>query len=368
LLPWNRACTSSPSGACCILTAATSPDACCAAHRPVSPSGQPAWWRNLRDSWRRFDSDPVGGVEVEVEFRGQKARALSDAEGYYTLRLPVGESRSPQLWEMASATLGGKGKVFLQPVQCVPQQAAFGIISDIDDTILESKVTKWRTAVQLALLHNARTRKPLEGVAGLYQALQRGLGGHGPNPVFYVSASPWNLYDLLEDFLDLNDIPQGPLLLRDVDLDRISWSGASQARAKVEGMKLLIGRYPSLRWLLVGDSGQVDAQLYAELALEHPGRVLAVYIRDIDPEAESGYDHFVDTHIARLAGSGVAMLRVGDSNAIAAHARSLGLIDAGELPGVAREVRKDQARPEQKQAVHEGAREALAVAPQPAGG
>ena len=335
---------------------------------PLAPSGQPAWWRNLRDAWRRFDSDPVADVEVEVEFRGQRARARTDAEGYYTLRLPVGEGRSPQLWEMASATLGGVGKAFLQPVQCAPAEAAFGVISDIDDTIIESKVTQWRTAVQLALLHNARTRKPLEGVAGLYQALQRGLGTHGPNPVFYVSASPWNLYDLLEDFLDLNDIPQGPLLLRDVDMDRISWSGASQSRAKVEGMKLLIERYPSMRWLLVGDSGQVDAQLYAEIALEYPGRVLAVYIRDIDPAADSGYDRFVDTHIARLQGSGVPMLRVRDSNAIAAHARGLGLIEPEQVQGVAREVQKDQARPEQKQAVQAGAREALGAAPQPAGG
>jgi len=335
--------------------------------RVGAPRGETGWWRNLHDAWRRFESDPIAGAEVEVEFRGQRARATTDAEGYYALRLPVGDGPGAQLWEMAAATLGGAGKAFLQPVQCVPQDATFGVISDIDDTILESKVTQWRTALKLTLLHNARTRKPLEGVAGLYEALQRGRDGQGPNPLFYVSASPWNLYDLLEDFLQLNAIPQGPLLLRDVDLDRVSWRGATQARAKVEGIRLLIARYPSLRWLLVGDSGQLDAQLYAEIALEHPGRIIAVYIRDIDPVAESDYDRFVDGHIARLAGSGVPMLRVRDSNAIAAHVRSLGLIEAGELGGVAQEVRQDQARPPQQQAVKEGAREALGAEPRPAG-
>ena len=68
---------------------------------------------------------------------------------------------------------------------------------------------------KLTLLHNAHTRLPFEGVAGFYQALQRGRDGEAYNPVFYVSNSPWNLYDLLEDFLDVHGIPRGPLLLRD---------------------------------------------------------------------------------------------------------------------------------------------------------
>jgi phosphatidate phosphatase APP1 len=237
----------------------------------------------------------------------------------------------------------------------------------MDDTVLESRVTQWQTAAQLAFLHNARTRKPLEGVAGLYQAFHRGRDGRGPNPIFYVSASPWNLYDLLEDFLELNAIPQGPLLLRDVDLDRVSWHGETQSRSKVESMHMLIERYPSLKWVLVGDSGQVDAQLYAETALKYPGRIIAVYIRDIDPAADSDYDRFVDGHIGKLAGTGVPMLRVQDSNAIAAHARSLGLLEAEEVPEVAQEVQKDKARPEQKDSVKDATAQAISDSTRPAG-
>ena len=86
--------------------------------------------------------------------------------------------------------------------------AAVGIISDIDDTVLQSSITDWKTAAQLTFLGNARTRKPLLGVAKLYAALQAGV-----NPLFYVSSSPWNLYDLLEDFMRLNEIPPGPIFL-----------------------------------------------------------------------------------------------------------------------------------------------------------
>jgi phosphatidate phosphatase APP1 len=325
---------------------------------PGGPRSDDGWWRNLRNTWRRFDSEPVPGIDVEVSFRGERGRARSDEEGYWSLTLPAGEpGASP--WEIAEARPAGARKVFLQPVLCVPQTAGFGVLSDIDDTVLESNVTDWQTAAQLTFLHNARTRKPLEGVAGLYQALQKGRDGKGSNPLFYVSASPWNLYDLLEDFLTLNDIPPGPLMLRDVDLDRLSWKAETQARSKVENMELLMRRYPRLRWLLVGDSGQMDAELYAGLVSRFPGRILAVYIRDVDPTLDSVRDRFVDRHIGTIAGTGVPMLRVGDSNAIAEHARRLGLLPPAALPEVAEEVRADRARPVQKDSVKDGAIQAV---------
>jgi phosphatidate phosphatase APP1 len=322
------------------------------------PRSDDGWWRNLRNTWRRFDSEPVAGVGVRLAFRGEQGLARSDGEGYWSLTLPAGApAQSP--WEIAEARPAGRDKVFLQPVLCVPEGAEFGVLSDIDDTVLQSNVTDWQTAAQLTFLHNARTRKPLEGVAGLYQALQKGRDGQGFNPIFYVSASPWNLYDLLEDFLTLNDIPPGPLMLRDVDLDRASWLGATQAQSKVEAMELLMRRYPKLRWILVGDSGQVDAELYAGMVLRFPGRILAVYIRDVDPGAASERDRFVDRHIRTVAGTDVPMLLVRDSNAIATHARRLGLLPPAAVPEVAQEVRADHARPELGDAVKEGTKQAV---------
>jgi phosphatidate phosphatase APP1 len=248
----------------------------------------------------------------------------------------------------------------------VPAGARFGVISDIDDTVLESNITHWQTAAQLVFLHNAQTRKPLEGVAGLYQAFHRGAAGSAGNPIFYVSASPWNLYDLLEDFLDLNGIPQGPILLRDVDANRASFRAESASLSKLEHIHRLIERYPALNWVLMGDSGQIDADLYARTIARYPGKILAIYIRDVDPAVDSSYDKFVDGHIERIAGSGVPMLRVGDSNAIAAHAHQLGLIESASLGRVAAEVVIDQALPPLKEAAASDAASALADAVLPA--
>ena len=315
--------------------------------RPMygGPGKDDGWLENLLNTYRRFDSNPLAGVEVRVDFRGHTATTRTDADGYYNFQLPTGDAAGDALWEAAEVTRVDGGPGYPQPVLCVPRNARFGVISDIDDTVLQSSITHWQTAARLAFLHNARTRKPLEGVSQLYHALHRGLASEAPNPIFYVSASPWNLYDLLEDFFDLNQIPHGPILLRDMDLDRASFHADTGARSKLEHVHSLIERYPSLNWILIGDSGQIDADLYAQTVRKYPGRIIAVYIRDVDPSADSDYDKFVDDHIQRITGTGVPMLRVTNSNAIAEHARSLGLIAAAQIAEVARDVVLDKQLP-----------------------
>ena len=321
--------------------------------RGRGPGHDDGWWDNLRSSWRRFDSEPMPGVSVDIHLRGRSMTVETDGEGYYAAELQLDEAPCDQLWHLAEVRRSEGGKVFLQPVQCVPATAKFGLISDIDDTVLESHITSWRGALETNLLRNARTRKPLEGVAKLYQALQKGREGFGPNPVFYVSASPWNIYDLLVDFMTLNEIPDGPLLLRDIDFDSASLLNNAGPRSKLARIHEIIARHPALPWVLVGDSGQIDADLYAQTVEKFPGRILAVYIRDIDPDLDSPRDLLVDRHIERIAGTKVPMLRVSNSNAIADHLRQLGLIEPEEIAKVEKEVAKDQGRPDAAQVVQQ---------------
>ena len=162
------------------------------------------------------------------------------------------------LWAEARIALDDGTLETTQPVLQVLPSARFGIISDIDDTILQSSITDWKVAAQLTFLGNARTRKPLLGVAKLYAALQAAT-----NPLFYVSSSPWNLYDLLDDFLELNAIPAGPIFLRDIGTDTGKFIKTPGHGHKLERARSLIARNPQLRWVLLGDSGQADAELYA---------------------------------------------------------------------------------------------------------
>jgi phosphatidate phosphatase APP1 len=312
------------------------------------PEGGPgeadSWWDNLLNTYRRFESDEVPGQPVKVQFGTHVVEVVTDHEGYFQASLP-GPATIDALWSNAAASLPDGTLLTPQPVLQVHPDAGIGVISDIDDTILQSGITNWKTAAQLTFLHNARTRKPLKGVAKLYQALQAGTDGQGRVPIFYVSSSPWNLYDLLEDFMELNGIPPGPVFLRDLGTDTGKFIKTRGHGHKLERARELIARFPHLRWVLLGDSGQADAELYAEAAQEFGDRIVAIYIRDVDPDVTSAYDRAVDGHIERVAGTKVPMLLARDSRAIAEHAADLGLIERRWIDEIAREVGRDEVRP-----------------------
>jgi len=311
------------------------------AQKPLGgPGEKDAWWDNLLNTYRRFDTDEVPRAPLATTFRGMRYDTESDHEGYYDATFAPTDPATDALWAEARVALKDGTLDTPQPVLQVLPNAQFGIISDIDDTILQSSITDWKTAAQLVFLGNARTRKPLLGVAKLYAALQADR-----NPLFYVSSSPWNLYDLLDDFLELNKIPVGPIFLRDLGTDTGKFIKTPGHGHKLDRARMLIQRNPTMRWVLLGDSGQADAELYATAAQEFGDRIAAIYIRDVDPDVDSPLDVGVDAYIEKVAGTKVPMLRAKDSVAIAEHAAGIGLIDAAAIPAIVAEVHKDAARP-----------------------
>ena len=170
----------------------------------------------------------------------------------------------------------------------VPHKAAqFGVISDIDDTVVQTDVTRWLRVLGAVLFGNAHTRLPFRGVAAFYRALEAGVSADGAqrlNPLFYVSSSPWNLYDLLLEFLTLSNIPLGPLNLR-------AWRGGTSellpsghGAFKQAEIRRILDTFPDLPFILIGDSGEEDPEIYGEIVSAYPGRILAVYIRNVSGE------------------------------------------------------------------------------------
>jgi phosphatidate phosphatase APP1 len=286
---------------------------------------------NLRNMIHRFESDEVPGALVAARAAlGGEARVRADGEGYFDVVLDLPRPLAdPRVWEpvelelLEPATATGANHATGQVL--VPRDPQFAVVSDLDDTVLHSHATNLWQMARLTLLHNAHTRLPFEGVAEFYQALQRGRDGEAYNPVFYVSNSPWNLYDLLEDFLDVHGIPRGPLLLRDWSLRNLR-AGETHKLAAIEGLLTL---YPGLQVVLVGDCGERDPEVYRQVVLRHPGRVLAVYVRDVAPERHAA----VRSIAAELAGHGVDLVFSPDTEAARRHALDRGLIVAEALPG-----------------------------------
>jgi phosphatidate phosphatase APP1 len=305
-------------------------------------------WRNLANILRRLFSREIGGIEVRGTLNGVQASATSDADGFFTLRFQAGSEPFVAGWQDAQLTIPGRERVSQARVQVIDDAAcAFGLISDLDDTVIRSDVTSIGRMLYTVLTGNAQTRSPFPGVSSLYRALARHMpdkrpdGGperrsrqqRGQNPVFYVSSSPWNFFDLLWQFLEYRRIPLGPLFLRNWGADLMS--GHSSYKHSV--IERIFTAHPQLKFVLVGDSGEHDPEIYAEVAQRYPERVLSIYIRDVNAGLGDERVLRLRDELARI---GVDMVLARDSFAAAAHAMAMGLITPGELRSVAQSVER----------------------------
>lgn len=241
---------------------------------------------------RRFASDEVPNAQVRVTCMDHSVVVVTDEEGYFD-RDPfsptaagVNAQDDPTRYGVALDLLHPLSKngaaIHAQGEVMIPGPgASFGVISDVDDTVLVTGATDAVGMARTVFTGNAASRMAFDGVAELYRAL-RGKQG---NPIFYVSSSPWNLYDLLDDFLALNDLPAGPILLRDWGLSSTELLPTDHHQHKLGTINAILNTYPDLSFLLLGDSGQQNPEIYAQVVAEQPGQILGILIRDVGPGA-----------------------------------------------------------------------------------
>jgi phosphatidate phosphatase APP1 len=317
---------------------------------PIPPARKDdAAVRNLWHTIRRLGSDEVPAARVRATAGGVSQIVLTDDEGFFQVSLqvatepgPGGEWREIEL-ELLDPVAPSQERVRTRGRAIVPPvEARFGIVSDIDDTVVETDVANLLRMLRLVLLTNAHTRPPFPGVAAFYRALHGGASGRFTNPVFYVSSSPWNFYDLLTEVFQVHEIPSGPLFLKDYGLARDLLLSRGHMEHKLAAIEHIFQTHPHLPFVLVGDSGQKDPEVDWGAARRHPGRVEAIYIRDVSSPAR---DREVHRIADELAAQGVEMVLVRDTITAAEHAATRGLIDPASLPGIRGERAEDLAAP-----------------------
>ncbi|GGX05700.1 App1 family protein [Aquimarina muelleri] len=252
-------------------------------------------YKTLKNIYKQLESDEIPNTLIELKLsNGKTFETTTDSEGYYHFNLAI-----PNLTTLTddkgwvSYIINYKANDIRKQISnqntfsgkmLIPSNdAQFAIISDIDDTILHTGVAstlKWRVAVN-TLFKNYDKRMPVEGTVDFYKKLQIGTKKKPINPFFYVSNSPWNLYDYLGAFLEKNHFPKGPILLRDfrTPFDKTPKPKESHKRSEIINLLTL---YPNLNFILIGDSGEKDADIYTKIAEEYPDRILAIYLRDVN--------------------------------------------------------------------------------------
>lgn len=314
-------------------------------------------WKNLQNTYKRLNSVEVPGAKLKVSFSDTQQEFMSDEDGYFELPLRLKMPLpAEELWHHPLIELLEAPIAFQKPIQAraqvmtPPSTAKFGVISDIDDTVLTTHAQSLLKSAYMTFMNNAYSRLPFEGVAAFYQALQQGVSGAEENPVFYVSSSPWNLYDLLVDFLEINRIPKGPLFLKDYGFTHNKLFSESHGIHKPKQIRNILKAYPHLRFILIGDSGQHDPEIYAEVIKEFPGRILAAYIRDVSLEER---DLEVKQISEGMLSHEVEMVLAENSFSAAEHAAAKGFIHPGMLPLIKAEKKAAEASPDSAEKIVE---------------
>jgi phosphatidate phosphatase APP1 len=224
--------------------------------------------------WRSFTSLHVPYRTVQVLIDGEPVtEVVSDRGGVIDSMVQV--SLTPG-WHTVTLRTGDSEAVDA-PIIVADPQARFGIISDVDDTILNTALPRPLVAAWNSFVVDEHARTSTPGMPVLYDHL---VAAHPGAPVFYLSTGAWNVAPALSRFLERNLYPMGPLLLTDWGPTHDRWFRSGKEH-KLRELSRITSEFPGIKWLLVGDDGQHDEALYHEFATKHPDRVSAVAIRQL---------------------------------------------------------------------------------------
>ncbi|MFC4261180.1 App1 family protein [Marinobacter lacisalsi] len=294
--------------------------------------------RDLLDLMRRLLRKPIVGARVRVRYKGTTAVVETDRHGFFRVDMSLGEMPSDVAWHSVELSLDQPtderatttGEFFTPP-----HTASYGVISDIDDTVVYTGVANTLKMMWRLFAQGADSRVIFEGVPELYQGFHEGPEGSQSNPLIYVSRGPWSIYQVLVEMFRMHRIPNGPILiLREWGMKRGSLLPRRARDHKLDAIRHVLDLYHPMKFVLVGDSGQHDPEVYSRILRGYPGRILAIYIRDVsaDPERSEAI-----ARLAEEAGEGGCELVLSDDNRVLAeHAAEHGLISQDALAEVRR--------------------------------
>jgi len=239
---------------------------------------------NFRNAVRRYQLSPLKFEEIRVILSGIEKKVTTDKRGMFECEFSA--HNLPYGWHKYKVKLNGKskkGEIFH------PTKNTTAVISDIDDTVLVSHSTRLLKKMYLILFRNAHTRKLTPMIKNWTAHLQDFNSDERPKDYFYVSNSEWNLYDFLEDFFDINKLPKGVFFLQSLrkGLRDLVKTGRVNHDHKMESIEFLFSFYPNKPYILVGDNGQKDMDIYGKICEKYPGRIKGVMIRKLPYVRES---------------------------------------------------------------------------------
>ena len=246
-------------------------------HRaPEKDAGR--WSALYRSTRMLFTSGEEGAVTWRVGAFEWTTRA--DDHGYWELAANTPLALAPGWHEIDAEPSPSSAAGLLVP----DPRNTLGIVSDIDDTILVSEVLSKRRLLSNSLTIPAESRVAVPGLAALYRRIAARNPAPETTPVFYVSGSPRQLTDSIRRFLRANDFPRGVLQLKEISTERGD-SLLDTPAYKLKHIDKIFAAFPGVKFMLIGDDGEKDPEIFATVAEKYPGQIEGVWIRRVHPDA-----------------------------------------------------------------------------------
>lgn len=269
--------------------------------------------------WRRFLTSPVPDARVRVLVDGRTHHLVGNRRGYVdaVIDAPPGAAFAPGWRELPIEVDHGRpGEL---RVLVVADGPTVGLVSDIDDTAMITHLPRPLLAAWNTLVLRESARVAVRGMATLYRTV---LAEHPGAPVVYLSTGAWNVAPTLTRFLARHGFPDGPLLLTDWGPTNTGWVRSGR-RHKEASLRRLAQDLPDVRWLLVGDDGQHDPEIYDGFAAERPDRVLGIAIRRLTATQQA---LTTTPTVHRPTAAPVPVVAARDGDGLADRLRTVGLL------------------------------------------
>ena len=226
-----------------------------------------------RIKWFLVDSERNKRISLQV---GDKAALSSRSEpnGHITFDIHYPTTMEPGTWaKLPLIPPASDSRTFEAEAQLIPKQD-LSVISDIDDTIKISEVIDKKALIEHVFF---KDYEATPGMPGFYAELEK----HGAY-FHYISASPWQLYPSLKPFLDAH-YPKGSFSLRHFRVTDSSFIRffRSSMEYKIDTISGIIERYPQHQFILIGDSGENDPEVYATIFKRYPQNIRKILIREV---------------------------------------------------------------------------------------
>ncbi len=243
-------------------------------------NSQDSGYTNAWNALNFFHSDEIKNKKVFLTIDEERYETIGDDEGYFEFNITSVKALTMG-YKNLDLQIEGNVNLYHAKAMIIDDRKLIGIISDVDDTVVVSDVTNKTELLINTFWKNYKQREVIPTMAERFKKILADNPPTAPSRLFFLSGSPEQLFTPIEKFLEYNNFPEHTIILKQIH-GKNKDSLTDQIAYKTQKIEELIALYPNMEWIMFGDSGEKDADIYGAIKEKYPSKVKAYYIRNVD--------------------------------------------------------------------------------------